>query len=237
MDLIKDQLERNKSIMDDVLNGKTGILKPLTAKIRTVFGFLKKQVFVFSYDDLLDWDNFVSFNQSKLQTDSDEIAVCIISQKVGVNLNEQVNMHFINQAKINTISFIQKNTQSKWTDSQDSQNQHEEKLVHVYQILNGRKFECKKQTGFLFGSFKAQEATQSKGINPEDIAAPETHNEKISTNQPLLGMFAFYRYYLHQANNKYKGAILKFNMDHPNYFSKRDEIMESVEEDTMLAYW
>lgn len=50
-------------------------------------------------------------------------------------------------------------------------------------------------------------------------------------------MFAFYRYYLHQANNKYKGAILKFNMDHPNYFSKRDEIMESVEEETMSAYW
>ena len=62
MNLIKDQLERNKSTMEDVINGKTGILKPLTAKIRTVFGFLKKQVFVYSYDDLLDWDTFVSLN-------------------------------------------------------------------------------------------------------------------------------------------------------------------------------
>ena len=42
MNLIKDQLERNKSVMEDVLNGKVGILKPLTAKIRQVFGFLKK---------------------------------------------------------------------------------------------------------------------------------------------------------------------------------------------------
>ena len=42
MNLIKDQLERNKNTMEDVINGKTGILKPLTAKIRTVFGFLKK---------------------------------------------------------------------------------------------------------------------------------------------------------------------------------------------------
>lgn len=52
--------------------------------------------------------------------------------------------------------------------------------------------------------------------------------------QPIYGVFAFYRYYVLQ--DKYK-AIVKFNLDHQAYFSKRDQIMETVNDGDLREYW
>ena len=58
-----------------------------------------------------------------------------------------------------------------------------------------------------------------------DIAAPEWCKDTMITTQPLASLLAFYRYYLLQP--KYK-APLKFDLDHPAYFSKRDSILDII---------
>ena len=41
----------------------------------------------------------------------------------------------------------------------------------------------------------------------------------ISVSDPMLSLFAFYRFYVHQ--NKFK-AITKTNLSHPKYIERRD---------------
>jgi len=63
MNLIKDQCTQNKKTLDEIADGKSSILKPLCARIRSAFGFLQKTILVFSCEELInDWDAFLSSN-------------------------------------------------------------------------------------------------------------------------------------------------------------------------------
>merc|ERR1712224_660236 len=88
---------------------------------------------------------------------------------------------------------------------------------------------------FFFGA----KPVEKNNENPEEnqvmsqIEDPEMCSDIMMTSQPLAALFAFYRYYLLQP--KYK-AIVKFNLDHPAYFKKRDAILELVSDENFRNY-
>ena len=66
------------------------------------------------------------------------------------------------------------------------------------------------------------------------IHSPERPSESIETKSPLFLAFAYYQYYL--LKQKYKGFV-KFDMNHPAYFDKRDTLLESVNDPSLSPYW
>jgi hypothetical protein len=58
----------------------------------------------------------------------------------------------------------------------------------------------------------------------------------VKEGEPLIALFAFMRYYLVLAAGKYK-SIVKFNLNHPAYFKKRDEIVGLAQESAFQSYW
>ena len=93
----------------------------------------------------------------------------------------------------------------------------------------------------MFGSAPATKSTEEQvDLN---IDEPEYCSDEIQTSNPLFAMFAFYRYYLmltadkdEPSKCKYK-AIVKFNLDHNAYYSKRDAIIELVDDAEYQLYW
>ena len=71
---------------------------------------------------------------------------------------------------------------------------------------------------FMFGNLKTD--TKPQEVADVDVEPPQWLKDIMITSQPLATAFAFYRYYLLQP--KYK-AIVKFDLDHPAYFKKRDK--------------
>ena len=61
------------------------------------------------------------------------------------------------------------------------------------------------------------------------IDPAERPTETIQTQSPLHLAFGYYSYYL--LKEKYKGFV-KYDMDHPAYFAKRDAILEAVNDPT-----
>ena len=59
-------------------------------------------------------------------------------------------------------------------------------------------------------------------------------SETIQCSHPLYSFFAFYRYYI--LEEKYKAPV-KFNLDHPAYFKKRDKLMELTNDESLRPYW
>jgi len=60
---------------------------------------------------------------------------------------------------------------------------------------------------------------------PIEVPEPERAKDTVlvKDGKPLYALFGLLRYYLFQ--EKYK-AIIKFNLNHRAYFSKRDEIIK-----------
>jgi len=63
---------------------------------------------------------------------------------------------------------------------------------------------------------------------PIEVPEPERAKDTIlvKDGKPLYALYGFIRYYLFQ--EKYK-AIVKFNLNHKAYFSKRDAIIKLVQ--------
>jgi hypothetical protein len=58
----------------------------------------------------------------------------------------------------------------------------------------------------------------------------------VKDGQPLFALFAFLRYYLCLQAGKYK-SIVKFNLNHPAYFKKRDELVGLAQDNAFQSYW
>ena len=100
-------------------------------------------------------------------------------------------------------------------------------------MLNGKKFGAGKPK-MMFGNTATAVKTPDGNTEEQalNITAPSCFSDSIHTNTPIYGVFAFYKYYLMLGGKedtcKYK-AIVKFNLDHKKYFSKRDQIIEYVQ--------
>jgi hypothetical protein len=81
-------------------------------------------------------------------------------------------------------------------------------------MMNGKKFGNPKIP--LFMQKKEVAKTQE---NVEVDKEAERYNETVICKNPLYAVFAYFRYYLFQG--KYK-SMLKFNLNHPAYFDRRD---------------
>lgn len=81
------------------------------------------------------------------------------------------------------------------------------------------------QRKVLFG---AAPATNDAAYTKTEISPAEQVEEHIQTSNPLYLVLLYYRYYMLRHNgassSKYK-SIVKFNLDHKAYFSKRDRLI------------
>ena len=108
-------------------------------------------------------------------------------------------------------------------------------------MLNGKKFGAGKPK-FMFGSAPAKTSVPAEVAIDLEIAKADYYSDSITTENPLYAIFAFYIYYLMLGDKeepekcKYK-AIVKFNLDHKAYFSKRDKIIEFVYNKDLSLYW
>jgi len=84
----------------------------------------------------------------------------------------------------------------------------------------------------MFGNLKTD--TKPQEVADVEVEPPQWLKDIMITSQPLAAAFAFYRYYLLQP--KYK-AIVKFDLDHPAYFKKRDKLLELTQDDEFRAYF
>lgn len=172
---------------------------------------------------------------------------------------QQIDLILITNEKICKISFTSQESAVLWSDSSEngaitpngddnatpdkgfkkSNDALEKRVKAIYHMMNG-KFETTAKPKGLFGNgtnlgFVAQPAfmTQQKseekaGKEVKEIAEPERARDTIlvKSQQPLFALYAFIRYYLYQT--KYK-AIIKYNLNHKAYFSKRDTIVKLVQ--------
>lgn len=98
-------------------------------------------------------------------------------------------------------------------------------------MLNGIQFAKEKK---LFGFTQDDNDSQINNSNI-DVKQPEQANETIIVkSNPLFAVYAYYRYYVLQEKLM---AIVKFNLDHQAYFSKRNEIMAVVNDAELRDYW
>ena len=116
----------------------------------------------------------------------------------------------------------------------------DKRISAIHQMLNGKKFGSGKPK-FSFGSAPAKTTAKPSEVAIDlEIAKADYYNDQIHTENPLFSLFAFYRYYLMLGGKedkcKYK-AIVKFNLDHKAYFSKRDKIIEFVDTKDYFLYW
>ena len=88
----------------------------------------------------------------------------------------------------------------------------------------------------LFGFMaKPAEPAPEKRVN-KDIADPVRAKDTILVKEgkPIYALYALARYYIHL--QKYK-AIVKFDLDHKAYFSKRDAIIKMAQDKSLQQYW
>ena len=107
-------------------------------------------------------------------------------------------------------------------------------------MLNGKKFGAGKPK-FMFGSAPVKTTPAPlEAATDLEIAKADHCFDQIHTENPLFALFAFYRYYCMLGGKddacKYK-AIVRFNLDHKRYFSKRDELIEFADNKDYYLYW
>ena len=101
----------------------------------------------------------------------------------------------------------------QWSESSE-EDSADLKVVQIHKMLNGVKFAKEKK---LFGAICSSDELPDP--NTQEVKPAQSFKESIVVPNPLIGVFAYYRYYL--LLEKYK-SIVKFNLNHSAYFSKRD---------------
>jgi hypothetical protein len=100
-------------------------------------------------------------------------------------------------------------------------------------MMNGKKIAGKKKSLFAFGNASNGEASVVEQTW-EDKIVENKPEDTIKMNQPIFGLFIYFKYYLDL--EKYK-AIVKFNLDHKAYFKKRDELVNMANIKKYKTYW
>ena len=88
-----------------------------------------------------------------------------------------------------------------------------------------------------FGAKKPEEEKkQQENLEIEDpiISSDIVEFDKDGPIHPLYGLHTLSRYYLYL--QKYKGPV-KYDLDHSAYHSKKEEILEFVNDEEMVDYW
>lgn len=148
-------------------------------------------------------------------------------------------MLIITEDKICEICFTTE-PEATWYEgfSQSPDSKLSSRIRSIYEMMNGDKFTEEKVLPFMKKAAPAPKPADSADPNQKLIITdPKRVQEMIKVEQmPIVGFFAYYRYYILQKSQKYK-SILKFNLDHERYFEKRDEIMEVVNNPEFSDYW
>jgi hypothetical protein len=132
----------------------------------------------------------------------------------------EIDLYLIDADKICRSTF------SKSGTSQDEPSDLSGKLHSIFEMMNGKKFGTPKIPLFM------QKAAAAQAPQIEITKVPEKHSEVVQVESPLFACFVYTRYYLFQGKFK---AMLKFNLDHPAYFKKRDALIEMTKENQ--RYW
>jgi hypothetical protein len=142
-------------------------------------------------------------------------------------------MVIITETKVCQIIFTNQEGANTWTDSSNGdESTLEQRIKDIHEMLNGKKFAVEKKPLFMMKPTDMKEedlAKQNLNIDPF-----ERHKETVVVQNPLAAVFCYYRYYIFQ--EKYK-AIVKFNLNHKAYFSKRDAIVSLADNKKLTSYF
>jgi len=206
-------MKKQTSSYEDILKGSSTVLKPMAFNIRKSFIFLKKPLKVFSAQEINEnWQKFLDEESPKLSDGSTEAVFIFRGLSSG-------DIELIILDKDKTCKTLLTSKEAEWSDCSQDDVDFEPKLRTIFEALNGKKFGNPPKLPLFMQ--KPQDQQPVENIEVSKIS--EKHQEIVKCKDPLFAIFVYYRYYIYQG--KYK-AMLKFNLDHPNYFGRRDQLIE-----------